>query len=275
MTDRADTLVVEGFSVGYPGRLVIDDLSLAPIAPGTVTAIVGPNAAGKSTLLRGLAGVHPAGGSMRLGSTELTRLDRSARARLLGYMPQSLPAGARLSVLETVIAALAVNAWDGPTLLQSDVQRRAIAVLERLGILSLALEELASLSGGQRQLVSLAQAIVREPAVLLLDEPTSALDLRHQIQVLQVVRDLADAGLIVVVVLHDLTSAARWADNLLVLQRGTLIAQGSSSAVLTPRMLADVYGVVARIEPCSAGRLQVLVDAVQTDDDAHRVEAWS
>lgn len=275
MTDRADTLVVEGFSVGYPGRLVIDNLSLAPIAPGTVTAIVGPNAAGKSTLLRGLAGVHPAAGSMRLGSTELTRLDRSARARLLGYMPQSLPAGARLSVLETVIAALAVNAWDGPTLLQSDVQRRAIAVLERLGILSLALEELASLSGGQRQLVSLAQAIVREPAVLLLDEPTSALDLRHQIQVLQVVRDLADAGLIVVVVLHDLTSAARWADNLLVLQRGTLIAQGSSSAVLTPRMLADVYGVVARIEPCSAGRLQVLVDAVQTDDDAHRVEAWS
>jgi iron complex transport system ATP-binding protein len=273
MTERTDSLVVEGFSVGYPGRPVIDHLSLAPIAPGTITAIVGPNAAGKSTLLRGLAGVHPAGGSMRLGPTELTRLDRSARARLLGYMPQSLPAGARLSVLETVIAALAVNVWDGPTLSQSDMQRRAIVVLERLGILSLALEELASLSGGQRQLVSLAQAIVREPAVLLLDEPTSALDLRHQIRVLQVVRNLADVGIIVVVVLHDLTSAARWADKLLVLGRGTLIAEGPPEAVLTPRLLADVYGVVARIEPCSAGRLQVIVDEARTDNVAERVGA--
>jgi iron complex transport system ATP-binding protein len=266
MTAGSLPLVIEGLSVGYPGRPVVERLSLKPILPGTMVAVVGPNAAGKSTLLRGLAGLLPVGGSVRVGTTELNGIDRSMRARLVGFMPQALPAGARLSVLETVIASLAINAFEAAAASRLDMQRRAVAVLEQLDIAPLALEPLASLSGGQRQLVGLAQAIVRKPTVLLLDEPTSALDLKYQVRVMQVVRDLADTGVIVVVVMHDLTSAARWADRLVVLGRGALMAEGAAMSVLTSSLLAEVYGVIARVEPCSAGRLQVLVDGLETED---------
>lgn len=258
----ASALVVSNLSVGYPGRRVVDRLTLGPMPPGSLTVIVGPNAAGKSTLLRGLAGLLPVTGSLRIGKIELNGADRRERARHVGFMPQSLPGGAHLSSLEAVIAALAVNAFDAPSGPRPDLQRRAMAVLEKLGIGDLALEPLDALSGGQRQLVSLAQAIVREPAVLLLDEPTSALDLQHQVRVMQVVRDLADGGVIVVAVLHDLALAARWANSLAVIGRGALVAEGSPRDVLTPELLARVYGVVARVEPCSAGCLQVIVDGL-------------
>lgn len=255
-------LAISDVSVGYPGRPVVEHLSLAPLPPGSMTAIVGPNAAGKSTLLRGLAGLLSAKGSMRLGEIELAGADRMVRARHVGFMPQTLPAGARLNALEAVIAALAVNAVDGAGAAKADLHRRAMAMLERLGIGGLALEPLDALSGGQRQLVGLAQAVVREPSILLLDEPTSALDLHHQVRVMEVVREIADQGVVVIAVLHDLTLAARWADRLVVIGQGRLVADGAPAEVLTPGLLAEVYGVVARIEPCSAGRLQVIVDGL-------------
>lgn len=270
MMNVPEALVIGGLSVGYPGRPVVEDFSLAPVAPGSVIAIVGPNAAGKSTLLRGLAGLLPVTGSIRIGPVELAGADRRERARHVGFMPQSLPADARLNVLEAVIAALAINAFDGADRSRVETQRQAMAVLERLGIGELALEPLDALSGGQRQLVSLAQAVVREPVILLLDEPTSALDLRHQVQVMRIIRDLADGGVIVVTVLHDLALAARWADRVAVLGRGALVAEGAPRAVLTPRLLAEVYGIVARVEPCSAGTLQIIVDGLDEDRSARQ-----
>jgi iron complex transport system ATP-binding protein len=266
MTGHADSLSVTGLSVGYPRRRVISDLTLAPMAHGSFTAVVGPNAAGKSTLLRGLAGLLPAQGSIRLGETELTTQPRARRAARVGFMPQALPAGAALTLLETVITALAVNPIDRLAMPEAQMRRRAMEVVERLGIGALALEPLDALSGGQRQMASLAQAIVREPAVLLLDEPTSALDLRHQVRVMSIVRELADAGTIVVAVLHDLGMAARWADRLVVLDHGALAAEGAAADVITPAMLARVYGVAARVEPCSAGRIQIIVDGL---DNGH------
>lgn len=255
-------LSVTGLGVGYPRRRVIEGLTLAPLPAGSVTAIVGPNAAGKSTLLRALAGLLPATGAIRLGQTELNGLERRRRAQFVGFMPQTLPAGAGLCALETVITALAVNPPAGGVLSQRDLHRRAMAELERLGIGALALEPLDALSGGQRQLVSLAQAIVRSPAVLLLDEPTSALDIRHQVRVMRVVRGLAGEGAIVVTVLHDLGVAARWADRVVVLSEGALAGEGPADQVITPVMLARVYGVAARVERCSAGRLTILVDGL-------------
>jgi iron complex transport system ATP-binding protein len=262
MSTAVDHLAITALSAGYPRRKVLDGLTLAPLAPGSVTGLVGPNAAGKSTLLRALAGLLPATGSIRLGPVELLGLDRRKRAGHVGFMPQSLPAGAALSVLESVIGALKATPLGGDEVPERDIRRRAVATLERLGILSLALEPLDALSGGQRQLASLAQAIVREPRLLLLDEPTSALDLRHQVQVMSVVRGLAEAGCIVVMVLHDLSVAARWADRLVVLNRGTVADEGEPERVVTPAMLAAVYGVAARVERCSAGRLQILVDGL-------------
>ncbi len=263
MSADAATFRITDVSIGYPGRPVIDRLSLAPLPLASMTTLVGPNAAGKSTLLRGVAGLLPARGDVRLGNLTLSGATRGAWARRVGFMPQSLPAGARLLALEAVVAALAASPpEDGPPLSQPALRARAMATLERLGVGGLALEPLDALSGGQRQLVALAQAIVRRPAALLLDEPTSALDLRHQEQVMRVARDLAASGVIVVVVLHDLALAARWGNHMVVLNQGKLAAEGPPDEVLTPALLAEVYGVDARVELCSAGRLQIMVDGV-------------
>jgi iron complex transport system ATP-binding protein len=263
MSARTELLHVDKFSAGYRGRPVVDQLTLSPIPAGTVTALVGPNGAGKSTLLRAMAGLLPARGSVRFAGSELGGLSFAARAKVATYMPQMLPAGAALSVLETVIGALKAS----DTALQvagADVPVRAMAALERLGIGHLALEPLDRLSGGQRQMAGLAQVVVRDTALLLLDEPTSALDLRHQVEVMAVIRSLADEGRTVIVVLHDLTLAARWADLLVVLDRGRVHAEGAPAAVVTEAMLAAVYGVAARVEHCSRDFLHVAVDGPRT-----------
>ncbi len=256
---HASSLVVSGLSAGYSGRPVIRSLSLAPIGSGSVTALVGPNAAGKSTLLRALAGLVPSVGSIVLGQTDLNGLTASQRALHVGYMPQTLPKNAELTVLEGVIGAIKATPWaDRPA--GRNAEEHAVETLERLGILELAMEGIGRLSGGQRQLASLAQAIVRAPALLLLDEPTSALDLRHRLDVMTVIRSLADEGQIVIMVLHDLTLAARWADDLIMLHHGAAVAHGAPELALSPATLASVYGVAARIERCSRGSLSVLVD---------------
>lgn len=249
-------LEITGASVRYGSRLVLDGFSLPPLLPGQVTVLAGPNAAGKSTLLKGIARLAPVQGQFRLDGQDLTRMAAPERARRIGVMPQTLPSGSALSVLESVIAALrAGGAHHGP-----DAADRALAVLERLGISPLALEPLDRLSGGQRQMVSLAQAIVRDPRLLLLDEPTSALDLARQVRLLSEVRRIAAEGRIVLAVLHDLALAARWADRIAVLHNGKIYAEGAPETVVTPVMLAEVYGVEARVEHCSQGQLTVLID---------------
>jgi iron complex transport system ATP-binding protein len=253
-------LQVRGLSVGYKGRAVLHGIDLPDIEPGQIVALVGPNGAGKSTLLRSLAGLLKANGEVRLGTLELLSCHRRERAAVLGFMPQSVPGGIELSVLETLLGALRgadTTVFSGNPQSQ---QAKAFAVLEQLGILALALKPLDSLSGGQKQMVSLAQAVIREPRLLLLDEPTSALDLRHQNDVMETVRQLADQGRIVVVVLHDLGLAARWADRIMVLQQGRLHTAGTPEQTLTPAMLEQVYRVRARVERCSQDRVQIHVD---------------
>lgn len=261
----ARALRLSEVSAGYRARPVLDRLSLSEIGPGTITAIVGPNGAGKSTLLRAVAGLVPARGRIALGEGDLLTMDASERARLIGFMPQSVPAGIGLSVLETVVAALKTT---GGIEAQAAIERRAVAVLERLSLLPLALEPLDRLSGGQRQMASLAQAIAREPALLLLDEPTSALDLRHQFQLIQAVRRLADEGRVVLIVLHDLAFAARFADRVVVLDHGRVDGEGPPAQVVTPAMLERVYGIAARVERCSAGSVQIMTDGLTKGEPA-------
>lgn len=256
----SDALVVRGLRVAYGRRAVVEDLDLAPLMPGTLTALVGPNAAGKSTLLRGIAGLVPGTrGSVRLGPRDLLALPIPERARHLAYLPQGLPNGVSLSVLETLVGAQ--RAVPNPALGEGDAAEAGLAVLRRLGIEELALRDLDRLSGGQRQLAGLAGALVRRPAVLLLDEPTSALDLRHQLSVMDLVRrTVTEEGLIGVVVLHDLGLAARFADRVIALHAGAVQAFGPPDAVLTPALLARVYEVRARVERCSRGTLLILAD---------------
>lgn len=259
MSGQQPMLQVERLSVGYPGRKVIAGLSLEPIMGGGLTALVGPNAAGKTTLLRGLAGLNRATGSIRFGGRELVGASAADHAAHVTYMPQSLPQRVGLTVFEALLGALKASPQG-----RSSAQDRELALetLARLGIEQLAMRALDELSGGQRQMASLAQAIARRPSVLLLDEPTSALDLNHQLRVMQVVEAIArERGIVTILVLHDIALACRWCRRIIVLSQGRVVADGTPEDAVTPQMFADVYGVEARVERCSRGYLQIMVDA--------------
>ncbi len=254
-------LEIAGLAAGYGRRRVIHDLSLAPLQAGTLTAVVGPNGAGKSTVLRALAGLLPARGRIDLGAVDLARMTLAERARHVAYMPQGLPQGVQLNILETLVAALKASPPISGELTSDQAGKRGLSLLERLGIGRLALSRLDMLSGGQRQLAALAQALVREPEVLLLDEPTSALDLHFQLSVMGLVRQtIAATGMVGIVVLHDLGLVARFADRVVVMQDGRMEADGTTEQTLTETLLGRVYGVAARVERCSQGGLVILAD---------------
>ncbi|MFU0504820.1 ABC transporter ATP-binding protein [Pseudaminobacter sp. NGMCC 1.201702] len=261
MAEKGVALTVQNLAVGYPNRKVIDNLSLAPMVGGEVVALVGPNAAGKTTLLRGLAGLTRGSGSVRLGSRELFGLSAAEYASYVTYMPQSLPQRVALSVFEAVLSALKASPHSANA--GQDDHGHALRTLQRLGIEKLALRALDELSGGQRQMASLAQALAREPSVLLLDEPTSALDLHHQMRVMSVVKEIArERNIVVLVVLHDIALACRWCERVIVLSQGKVVADGAPEIAVSPSMFADVYGVSARVERCSRGFMQIMVDGV-------------
>ncbi|MFJ4347312.1 ABC transporter ATP-binding protein [Pseudomonas sp. NPDC089401] len=248
------SLLIEDVAVAYGARQILHGVSLPELPAGSLVALVGPNGAGKSTLLRALAGLERMQGGLSLDGRDVTRLGFAERSRRLAYMPQQLPPGIALGVLESIVAALRVSGVD-------DLLGTAFDALRQLGIEALAERSLDSLSGGQRQLVALAQLLARNPQVLLLDEPTSALDLHYQLRVMGAVRERVVAHrLLAVAVLHDLNLAASHADWLVVLSEGRVVACGAPGEVLEPGLLAEVYGVQARVERCSQGRLQVLVD---------------
>lgn len=249
-------LLIEHAQVKYGRKVVIADASLPLLRPGTLTALIGPNGAGKSTLLRGLAGLEPMTGAVTLHGQPLAPMSVAQRARLVTYMPQHLPPGLGLSVIESVMAALRVAGNGG------DYLEQAYGALQRIGIAPLADQMLNALSGGQRQLVSLAQLIAHKPRVMLLDEPTSALDLSYQLRVMDCVRQMVGQHqLIAVIVLHDISLAARFADHIAVLREGAVVGFDAPEQVLTAQLFAEVYGVRARVERCSQQTLQVLVDS--------------
>lgn len=248
------SLSINALRVAYGSRTVIHNLSLPPLPSGSLLALVGPNGAGKSTLLRALAGLEPMKGALTLEGVDVTRLSFAERARRLSYMPQQLPPGIALGVLESIIVGLRVSGADNPPAI-------AFEALRQLGIEHLAERGLDALSGGQKQLVALAQLLARNPQVLLLDEPTSALDLHYQLRVMDAVRQrVQDQRLLAIAVLHDINLAASHADTLVMLNQGRVVACGTPQEVLQPALLAEVYGVEARVERCSRDRLQVLVD---------------
>lgn len=251
-----NVLSINELSVHYRQRAALQAVSLPPIQTGQVVILTGPNGAGKSTLLKALAGLVPAQGEVRLGEVDCLRTSLRERARHIGFMPQELPSDHELNVLEATLVAMHHLALPN----QRDREKRVLDILAQLGIEDLALRSLATLSGGQKQLAALAQTIVRGSTVLLLDEPVSALDLAHQWQVMHTVRELANAGHIVLVVLHDLSLSAQWADRIAILNRGRLFAYGAPEEVLTTTTLATVWGVRARIRSCELGQLQVMVD---------------
>ncbi|WP_270222158.1 ABC transporter ATP-binding protein [Kosakonia cowanii] len=252
-------LSLRGFSAGYHKQPIIQDLAIDHLPRGKVTILLGPNGSGKSTLLRAMAGLNRAQGELRLDGEDLLTQPFARRAEQVVYLPQSLPAGVHLHVLESIIVAQRASGG----LHSAEQQAQVMTLLRQLGIEHLALHYLDQLSGGQKQLVGLAQSLIRQPALLLLDEPLSALDLNYQFHVMDLVkRETQSRNIVTVVVVHDINIALRHGDHVLILKKGQMVADGDPGKVITPHTLAEVYGVRGRVEPCSQGMKQVIIDGL-------------
>jgi iron complex transport system ATP-binding protein len=242
-------LAAESLSLAYDDRVVVRDLDLQ-LTDGSFTAIVGPNGCGKSTLLRALGRLlRPAAGQVLLDGRAIARTPTREVARVLGLLPQTPVAPEGLTVGDLVARGRHPHqSW-----LRQWSRDDEVAVAEALtwtDMADLADRPVDELSGGQRQRAWISMALAQGTDLLLLDEPTTYLDLSHQIDVLELVARLhAERGRTVVVVLHDLNLAARYAQRLVAMDDGTLVASGTPEEVLTEQLLADVFDLEARIVP--------------------------
>ncbi|AZS89367.1 ABC transporter ATP-binding protein [Streptomyces griseoviridis] len=253
------TLATEDLTLGYGDRAVIEGLDLA-LAPGEITVIVGANACGKSTLLRSMSRLlAPRSGRVVLDGKEVHRLPAKELARTLGLLPQSPVTPEGITVLDLVGRGRhphqrAFSRWT------SRDDAAVAAALEATRTTDLMDRSVDELSGGQRQRVWIAMALAQQTDLLLLDEPTTFLDISHQIEVLDLLTDLnRTRGTTIVMVLHDLNLAARYADRLVALAAGRLHASGTPAEVLTQDTVRAVYGMASRIiEDPLSGRPLVL-----------------
>lgn len=234
------TLDRVGMTLG--GRRVLDDVG-ASFAPGRVTAVLGPNGAGKSTLAGVLAGLtRPDAGAAALDGQPVLAIPARERARRIGYLPQAAQVHWDLRVGELV--ALGRLPHRGPFAAPDEADRAAVAAaLEATDTARFMGRSMATLSGGEAARVHLARVLAGTPDWIIADEPLEGLDPAHRLDVLDRLRAAASAGAGVVVILHDLSHAARAADDALLLDGGRIVAAGPAAGVLTPERLAAVYGV--------------------------------
>lgn len=232
----------ENLTLGYRKDRVVHDVSLQ-LRPGAVTALIGPNGSGKSTVLRALARLHPVdGGTVHVGASEARALSAREFARTVAMLSQSRPHPSGLEIRDVV--AFGRHPHRARFSGVSDADRAAIdSALALAGLVDMAHRAVDELSGGELQRVWLATCLAQDTGILLLDEPTNHLDLRYQIETLDLVRDLADRGTALGVVLHDLGHAASVADEVILLHNGRVRASGLPSEVLTSENLSEVYGL--------------------------------
>ncbi|HSE96483.1 MAG TPA: ABC transporter ATP-binding protein [Methylomirabilota bacterium] len=244
----APLLDVRGLAFGYGGRFRLVGVSFA-VARGEIFGVVGPNSAGKTTLLRLLSKVHaPEAGEVRLDGVPLDRLSRREVARRVAVVPQELAVAFPFTVEELCLMGRYPHAAHRLFEDAGDT-RRAQDAMTLAGVAELAPQPVDTLAGGERQRVLLARALAQEPEVLLLDEPTSHLDLRHQREMVGLLRRLnRERGLTVVFVSHDLTLAAEIADRLLLLVDGRAVQAGAPAEVLSEAMLESAYGCPVVVE---------------------------
>jgi len=235
-------LELSGVAVRLGSRAVLAGVNLS-VAPGEVVGLLGRNGAGKTTLLRVACGaLAPDAGRVLLEGRALASTSRRERARSVALVPQDTQVPFPFSVAEVVLMGRTPHlGWLGfEGAHDLDVAR---AAMERMGIGALADRSVLTLSGGERQLAIVARALAQQPRLLLLDEPTAFLDLRHRLEVLTVVRELAAAGASALVVSHDLGVAARFCDRLVLLGDGRILASGPPREVLTPDLLRAAFGI--------------------------------
>ncbi|MBK3556127.1 ABC transporter ATP-binding protein [Streptomyces sp. MBT56] len=259
MSTAEPDLRAEGLHLGYDDRAVVSGLDLA-VPPGRITAIVGANACGKSTLLRALARLlAPRDGAVSLDGRALHSIPTRELAQQLGILPQSPVAPDGLTVIDLVNRGRSPHQtwWRQWTKADEQAVHDALAATGTADLADRAVDEL---SGGQRQRAWIAMAVAQGTPVLLLDEPTTYLDLAHQIDVLDLVVDLnRREGRTIVMVLHDLNQACRYADHVIAMKKGDIVAEGAPADVITAETVEDVFGLRCQVTTDPVSRTPLVI----------------
>ncbi|GAA2576926.1 ABC transporter ATP-binding protein [Actinomadura fulvescens] len=257
---RNARLIGESLTLAYDKRVIAEELDVA-VPDGSFTVIVGPNACGKSTLLRALARIlKPAAGSVVLDGERIGAWPAKKLARTLGLLPQSSIAPEGITVADLV----ARGRYPHQGLLRQwsrEDERVVLESMEATGVADLAERYVDELSGGQRQRVWIAMALAQQTPLLLLDEPTTYLDIAHQIEILDLCARLHEEGRTVVAVLHELNHAARYATHLIAMRDGRIVAEGDPNDIVTAALVEDVFGLPCRVIDCPETGTPLVVPA--------------
>ena len=241
-----NAIELQGVTVILGGRPVVDGID-ATVAEGEWLALIGPNGAGKTTLLRAIGRLVPFSGAIALGGRSITDMRRAELSRLIAIVPQEPSTPPWMTVAEYVLLGRTPHL--GPLAKEGRRDREAAArALARLDLLGYEERRLGTLSGGEKQRVVVARALAQEARIVLLDEPTAALDIGHQQQALELLDVLrGESGLTLVAAMHDLTLAAQYADRMILLDQGRVVADGGPADVLTERLIAEHFDASIRV----------------------------
>lgn len=240
-------LVIDNLEFSYPGAKILDRIT-ARLEAGTLVAVVGTNGAGKTTFIKCLNRIlEPRGGTVLVDGDEIHRMRRKDIAKRMAYLSQKVFHAFPTSVFEVVLTGRFPHRdWRRK---HATDEAKVSDVLDLLNLSSLAFRDFNELSGGQQQKVLIARALVQESDILLLDEPVSSLDIRHQLEVMGMANHLVrEHNKLVVVAIHDLNLAARYADRVIMLHEGVVFREGSPDEVFTPDTIELVYGVRVQVQ---------------------------
>lgn len=234
---------IRNIRVAYDKKIIIEDLTLS-VKPNAITAILGPNGCGKSTLLGAISGNHKVlKGQIAIKNKALAKYKAKALAKIMAVLPQDLPIPTEYSVRELISHGRYPYVPFGRRLSAQD-QAVIDRAVEKTGMAGLQCRKLGALSGGERQRAFIGMTLAQEPEILLLDEPTTHLDIAHQIEILNLIRSICDKqSVTVLMVLHDINLAMRYADNVILMKDGKLIDEGSTDEVLNEKHIEEVYGI--------------------------------
>ena len=238
------TIEIKSLSFSYSSHKILDDVSLA-VQDSEIVSLVGPNGSGKTTLIKCIDRILRPKGSIFLDGRDIDSFSRQEIARTIGYVPQSSTSSLSTTVFDTVLMGRRPHI--GWQVSDADLDKVA-GILELLHLEELAMRDFSQLSGGQKQKVLIARALAQEPAVLLLDEPTSNLDMRHQLEVMEIVKDMVhEKKISAVMAIHDLNLAYRFSDKLAMMVKGKIYAKGSPGSLLSAENMAAVFGIEALV----------------------------
>ena len=243
MNDKP-VLAAQQLEVALSGRPILNGVSLS-LPSRQLVALVGPNGAGKTTLLRALAGLVPSTGGIEVGGDHLSSLSLRERAKRFGYLPQGHHVHWPLPAKDVVALGRYPHGATDPARLSPRDEAAVLRAMQVTNVVAFAERPVTELSGGEGSRVALARVLAVEAPIVLADEPIASLDPRYQIDVMLNLRSAADRGVLVVVVTHDLGLAARFADTVLVLSDGRLVAQGKPEHALSEQIMADVFRISA------------------------------